>query len=105
MGGKVLPRVAIVAIALRAAGVGDAEAQPVSGFYVQGSAGVALQQQPPIAPSSAMPSTSAPSAAAAANAAINGSPGAAESGSAGWGLANGTRLEIEGIHTTQNVGP
>jgi hypothetical protein len=87
-----------------AAGAAAAEAQPVSGFYVQGSAGLALPQQSPVVPSSSAPAPSPGSAAAAAAAAINPGPGAAESGSAGWGFGNGMRLEIQGIHTAQSSG-
>ncbi len=87
-----------------------ARAQPVTGFYVQGSAGVALPQQqslsqssPPPASSQVQPTTS--SAAAAADAAINGDAGGTQSGSAGWGFGNGFRMEMEGVHAAQRDGP
>ena len=85
-----------------------AEAQPVNGLYVQGSAGLALPQQQslsqPSLPASAQPSATASSAAAAANAAINGGAGTVQSGSAGWGFGNGLRMEVEGVHAAQGGG-
>ncbi len=86
-----------------------AAAQPVTGFYVQGSAGLDLPQQrtlgvasPPAA--SAQGPAPASSAAAAANAAINGDAGGVQSGSAGWGFGNGMRMELEGMHAAQGGG-
>ncbi len=86
-------RVAAIACLLCAASP-LAEAQPVTGFYVQGGAGLSLPQTQT---ATVAPSGGAGSAAATANAAIN--PGAAESGSAGVGIGNGLRLEVEGLHT------
>jgi OmpA-OmpF porin, OOP family len=81
-----------------------ARAQPVSGFYVQGNAGLALPQQQSVTLPSTVPTTPQTSAAANADAAINSKLGPAESGSAGWGFGNGLRMEIEGVHTTQGGG-
>jgi len=81
-----------------------AQAQPVSGFYVQGNAGLALPQQQSITLPSTVPSTPDASAAANADAAINPKLGAAQSGSAGWGFGNGFRMELQGVHTTQGSG-
>jgi OmpA-OmpF porin, OOP family len=79
-----------------------ASAQPVSGFYVQGGAGLALPQSQPLSlPPASQPNGAQPSAAAATNAAINSRAGAAQSGSAGWGFGNGLRMEVEGVHTGQ----
>jgi OmpA-OmpF porin, OOP family len=80
-----------------------ARAQPVSGLYVQGSGGLALPRQQSVTPASTTPGPP-PTSAAAAAAAINGSPGAAQTASAGWGLGNGFRLEVEGVHAAQGVG-
>jgi hypothetical protein len=87
-----------------------AEAQPVTGFYVQGSAGLAFAQQhsltqSPAPPASSETSGSETSAAAGANAAINGTGGAVQSGSAGWGFGDGFRMEVEGIHAAQGAAP
>jgi OmpA-OmpF porin, OOP family len=81
-----------------------ARAQPVSGFYVQGNAGLTLPQQQSITLPSTGPGTPQNSAAANADAAISSKLGPAESGSAGWGFGNGLRMEIEGVHTTQGGG-
>jgi len=83
---------------------GLARAQPVSGFYVQGSAGLTLPQQQSIGLPSAQPDAGGTSAAATAEAAIDGKADAAESGAAGWGNGHGLRMEIEGFHTTQSGG-
>ena len=52
-----------------------AVAQPVSGFYVQGSAGLALPQQQSISLPPAMPVTPGKGIAESPNAAINGGLG------------------------------
>jgi OOP family OmpA-OmpF porin len=84
-----------------------AQAQPVSGFYIQGSAGAALPAQQSVnlpASSWTTPSSStAPSAAVAANAAINAGLGSAQSGSVGWGFGNGVRMEVEGVHSQRSL--
>ena len=95
---KVAPALAVLMLAAAAA-----HAQPVSGFYVQGSAGLTLPQQQSINLPSA-PSGEQPSSAASADAAINGKPGVVQSGSAGWGFGNGLRLEMQGVHTDPGVG-
>ncbi len=85
-----------------------ANAQPVTGFYVQGSAGLALPQQQSLSLSSPPPASpqmpAGSSAAAAANTAINGDSGAVQSGSAGWGFGNGFRMELQGMHAGQGGG-
>jgi hypothetical protein len=84
-----------------------AAAQPVTGFYVQGCAGLDLPQQQTLGmspPASAQGQAPASSAAAAANAAINGGAGGVQSGSAGWGFGNGMRMELEGVHAAQGSG-
>jgi hypothetical protein len=81
-----------------------AYAQPVSGFYVQGSGGLALPEQQPVTLPPGTPGTADTSVDGTADAAINGKPGAAESGSAGWGIGDGVRMEIEGLHTAQGTG-
>ena len=81
-----------------------ASAQPVSGFYVQGDAGLALPQAESLSLPASPPKTAQPSAAATANTAINSRAGMAQSGSAGWGFGNGLRMEVEGVHTGQGGG-
>ncbi len=81
-----------------------AEAQPVSGFYLQGGAGLALPQQQSLSLPAGQPTATQPSAAAATNAAINSRAGAVQSGSAGWGFGDGLRVEVEGVHTGQGGG-
>lgn len=71
-----------------------AAAQPVTGFYVQGDAGLALPQQQSMSISPASPT----SAAESANAAINGGTGAAQTGGVGVGLGQGFRVEVQGMH-------
>ena len=98
-------KVAIVFVAgLMLTAPAAARAQPVSGFYVQGNAGLALPQQQSITLPSAVPATPQTSAAANADSALNSKLGPAESGSAGWGFGNGLRMEIEGVHTSQGGG-
>jgi hypothetical protein len=94
-------KVASICTALVLTAVTAAYAQPVSGFYVQGSAGLALPEQPPVTLPTGTPGTTDTSAAGIADATINDKPGAAESGSGGWGLGDGLRMEIEGLHTAQ----
>ena len=80
-------------------------AQPIQGPYIQGSAGIALPSSQPVSQGAGNPpSASGSSAAAAANAAINGKPGAVQSGSAGWGFGNGVRVEVQGMHSQQSLG-
>jgi hypothetical protein len=81
-----------------------AAAQPVSGLYVQGSAGLALPQQQTVSLPASQPSPSQTPAAATAGAAIGGKPGVEDSGSLGWSLGDGLRMEIEGVSTTQGSG-
>jgi OmpA-OmpF porin, OOP family len=81
-----------------------ASAQPVSGLYVQGGAGLALPQAQSLSLPASQPNTAQPSAAVAANTAINSRAGTVQSGSAGWGFGNGLRMEIEGVHTGQGGG-
>ncbi len=82
-----------------------AQAQPVQGFYVQGSAGLALPGTDAISAGERAPGTepgqSAGGAAAAANAAINSAPGPAQAASAGFGFGNGLRVEMQGMHSQQ----
>jgi hypothetical protein len=95
-------KVVFVVLVLALTTVAAAQAQPVSGFYVQGSAGLALPQQTSV--SQSPPPQSSSSAAAAANAAINSDPGTSQSGSAGWGFGNGLRMEVQGFHSAQSAG-
>ena len=81
-----------------------AVAQPISGFYVQGSAGLTLPSQQPLGLASGPPSASDPSAATTAGAAINNKAGATQSGSGGWGFGNGVRLEVEGVRASDGGG-
>ncbi len=94
----------LLALVLTGLTAGAAAAQPVTGFYVQGGAGVALPQQQSLSLSSPRPASPATSASAAANAAINGDMGAAESGSAGWGFGDGLRVELQGMHMKEAGG-
>jgi OOP family OmpA-OmpF porin len=98
-------RFAIVALALLVlmSTAAAALAQPVSGFYLQGSAGLTLPQQRTISLPSAQPN-SPETSAAAAGAAIGGKPGVADGGSLGWGFGNGLRMEMEGVSMTQGSG-
>lgn len=97
---------AVCSIAALMTAAPAAWAQPIQGFYVQGSAGIAL----PSSQSVSQPAGNAPTAAgssaaaAAANADINGKSGAIESGSAGWGFGNGVRVEVQGMHSQQSLG-
>lgn len=84
-----------------------AVAQPIQGPYVSGDAGITLPSSSSVSiPDTASEPNSAngPSAAASANAAINGDPGAVQSGSAGWGFGNGVRVELQGTHSQQSWG-
>lgn len=81
-------------------------AQPVQGFYAAGAAGGLLSttgadstQQAKTSPDVMGP----PDASTTANAQINSGFGTAQSASVGWGLGNGARVEIQGLHTGQNL--
>jgi OOP family OmpA-OmpF porin len=80
----------------------ESHAQPVSGFYVAGGAGVDLSQSQTI-DSGPVAGGDSGSAAERAAAAIN-RPSLTAIGSAGWGFGDGLRMEMQGVHSENSTG-
>jgi hypothetical protein len=96
-------RRACLAALLLALATPSAGAQPVQGLYLQGDTGIFFQDAQPSDVTLAHPvpaETPGTDAAERARAAIGGSPALSESGSLGYGLGHGLRVEVQGIHTT-----
>ncbi|GAB0118017.1 hypothetical protein [Acidisoma sp. 7E03] len=91
-----------IALVMLGCSAAAAHAQPVQGFYVSGAAGTTLPGSSDISVGRGVAGSDAPdgaNTAASANAQINEGFGTAQSGSAGWGLGNGVRVEVQGLHT------
>lgn len=89
----------VIGVLIIVAAVSPAGAQPVQGLYVAGGAGITLPSSRALnAGGEATASReNATSAAAATKAQINSNSGLAQSASAGWGVGNGLRFEVEGV--------
>lgn len=96
-------RLAFSAALLALACALPAAAQPLHGFYAQGEAGLDLPSAQPfetIPPADAATGQSGPTTADRAEAATTGSSAPSAGASLGYGLGNGLRVEVQGIHVT-----
>lgn len=92
-----------LAVLLLTIALPSAQAQAVHGFYLQGNAGIVFHgTQLGDATLPSPTATGSDEAASRADAAINGGTKLSESGSLGYGLGHGLRVEVQGVHLPSN---